>query len=228
MEIPLFPLPNLVLFPHVAVPLHIFEDRYRLMINRCIDNSEVFGLVLLREDAESESEAAIYPVGVTARVVQVERLDDGRLNILAAGESRFRIRKFTASSPYWAASVDLFDDVHEPEDELRDVYDETAALYRQAAELTAKLKESDPPSLDLPDSAGPLSFMISYILDMGSERKQELLEMTSTAERLHTLSLELQVAIGQLESQVARKNAGARVKGNGDLGKPHGAAGIDR
>ena len=52
MEIPLFPLPNLVLFPHVAVPLHIFEERYKLMINRCIDQSEVFGVVLLQRGAE--------------------------------------------------------------------------------------------------------------------------------------------------------------------------------
>src|SRR6185295_12077461 len=101
MEIPLFPLPNLVLFPQVAVPLHIFEERYKLMINRCIDQEAVFGLVLLHEDAEHESESTIHRVGVTARVVQVERLEDGRMNILCAGESRFRILEFTARNPYW-------------------------------------------------------------------------------------------------------------------------------
>ena len=108
MEIPLFPLPNLVLFPQVAVPLHIFEERYKLMINRCLDHDEVFGLVLLREDAEQESESTIHRVGVTARVVQVDRLEDGRMNILCAGESRFRIEEFTGRNPYWKGILKCF------------------------------------------------------------------------------------------------------------------------
>src|SRR5438477_12207762 len=91
MEIPLFPLPNLVLFPNIIVPLHIFEERYKLMINGCIDRDEVFGLVLLRSGAEQESEDTIHRVGVTARITEVERLDDGRMNILCEGETRFRI-----------------------------------------------------------------------------------------------------------------------------------------
>ena len=95
MEIPLFPLPNLVLFPNVIVPLHIFEERYKLMINGCIDHDETFGIALLRGGAEKESAETIHRVGVTARVVQVERLQDGRLNILAEGQARFRIQRFT-------------------------------------------------------------------------------------------------------------------------------------
>src|SRR4029078_8197389 len=94
MEIPLFPLPNLVLFPNIVVPLHIFEERYKLMINGCIDRDEVFGLVLLRSGAEDESEDTIHRVGVTARIVEVERLDEGRLNILCEGGDRFRIFRF--------------------------------------------------------------------------------------------------------------------------------------
>src|SRR5437773_2087048 len=100
MEIPLFPLPNLVLFPNIVVPLHIFEERYKLMINTCIDKDEAFGLVLLRSGSERESEDTIHRVGVTARIVQAERLDDGRMNILSEGDSRFRIFRFTQQSPY--------------------------------------------------------------------------------------------------------------------------------
>src|SRR5204862_968815 len=94
MESPLFPLPNLVLFPHIVVPLHIFEERYKLMINGCIDRGEVFGLVLLREGAEEEKDDTIHRVGVTSRIVEVERLDEGRLNIFCEGEKRFRIHRF--------------------------------------------------------------------------------------------------------------------------------------
>src|SRR6185436_19206770 len=99
MEIPLFPLPNLVLFPRVLVPLHIFEERYKLMINACIEREEVFGIVLLRSGAETESEDTIHRVGVTARIVQAERLENGRMNIVAEGEDRFRIRRFTDQEP---------------------------------------------------------------------------------------------------------------------------------
>src|SRR6267142_6447033 len=110
MEISLFPLPNLVLFPHIVVPLHIFEERYKLMINTCIERDEAFGLVLLRSGAEDESEDTIHRVGVTARIVQVERLEKGRLNILTEGEDRFRIRRLTAQEPFWKGLVDFFED----------------------------------------------------------------------------------------------------------------------
>src|SRR6185436_123981 len=140
MEIPLFPLPNLVLFPNVAVPLHIFEERYKLMINRCIDHDEVFGLVLLREGAEHESESTIHRVGVTARVVQVDRLEDGRMNILCAGESRFRIEKFTGRTPYWTGTVEFLEDDREKQEALEAAFEEVSGLYRQAMELTSRLK----------------------------------------------------------------------------------------
>src|SRR5437868_9748734 len=94
MEIALFPLPNLVLFPNIVVPLHIFEDRYKTMINSCVDNGDLFGLVLLRSGAEEENEQTIHRVGVSARIVEVERLEQGRMNILCEGESRFRIHRF--------------------------------------------------------------------------------------------------------------------------------------
>ena len=90
MQIPLFPLPNVVLFPQIMLPLHIFEERYKLMINRCVDSEEVFGIVRL-EPGSPESPETIGRVGVAARVVQVERLEGGRMNILCAGESRFRV-----------------------------------------------------------------------------------------------------------------------------------------
>src|SRR5215510_3379524 len=106
MEISLFPLPNLVLFPNIIVPLHIFEERYKLMINSCVDSNEVFGLVLLRSGAEEESEDTIHRVGVTARIVEVERLEEGRMNILCEGETRFRIFRLTQQAPFWKGIVE--------------------------------------------------------------------------------------------------------------------------
>src|SRR3954451_19805994 len=185
MEIPLFPLPNLVLFPNIVVPLHIFEDRYKTMINSCVDNGEVFGLVLLRSGAEEENEQTIHRVGVSARIVEVERLDQGRMNILCEGESRFRIHRFTQQVPFWKGSVEFFED-----QELRaaeSLYEQVAELYRGVAALSAKLSGSEPAELILPESATDLSFMVSYVLDIEGEEKQRLLEMTSTTERLRML-----------------------------------------
>ena len=222
MEIPLFPLPNLVLFPQVAVPLHIFEERYKLMINRCIDQADVFGLVLLNEEAEQENEENILRVGVTARVVQVDRLDEGRLNILCAGESRFRILEFTGSAPYWTADVEFFDDEPETEEGLGDAYEQVSKLYRRATELTSQLKEMEVPEVDLPDSPVALSYMVSYVLDLGAPRKQELLETTSTLYRLRSLIDDLETAVTQLQGQIARKSLAHKAVRNGDLGKPGG------
>jgi ATP-dependent Lon protease len=219
MEIPLFPLPNLVLFPNIAVPLHIFEERYKLMINGCIDRDELFGLVLLRSGASDESEDTIHRVGVTARVVEVERLDDGRLNILCEGESRFRIYRFTQQTPFWKGAIDFFEDNENHSTES--LYEQVADLYRSVAELSATLSGSERPELSLPESPADLSYVVSYVLDIDSEEKQKLLEMTSTAERLRMLVAHLTDTLRKLEHQRAYNDVVTKVRGNGDLGKPH-------
>src|SRR5215510_2633956 len=221
MEIALFPLPNLVLFPRVLVPLHIFEERYKLMINTCIEREEAFGLVLLRSGAETESEDAIHRVGVTARIVQVERLENGRLNILIEGEDRFRVRRFTTQEPYWKGFVDFFED-NENHPSIETMQEEVSELYRKVAELGAKVDSSDEPETALPESPTDLSYMISYILDIEPEAKQKLLEMSSAAERLRSLVPHLNDSIEKLRQQLALKEVMHKVRGNGDLGKPKG------
>src|SRR5438067_13189147 len=159
MDISLFPLPNLVLFPNIIVPLHIFEERYKLMINGCIDRSEAFGLVLLRSGAESESEDSIHRVGVSATIVEVERLDQGRLNILCEGEARFRIYRFTQQTPFCKASVEFFEDAEHYSTES--LHNQVVDLYRSVAELSAKVSGSEQAELTLPESPIDLSYMIS-------------------------------------------------------------------
>src|SRR5262249_42686321 len=156
MDIALFPLPNLVLFPNIVIPLHIFEERYKSMINSCIDTSEAFGLVLLTGGAEEETEETIHRVGVSARIVHVERLEDGRMNILCEGESRFRIYRFIQRKPYWKASVELFDDdiIHNPPESL---YEQVAGLYRKVCDLGVQIGTSDESEIVLPESASDLS-----------------------------------------------------------------------
>ena len=218
MEIPLFPLPNLVLFPHIVVPLHIFEERYKLMINGCIESGDVFGLVLLRHGAEEETEDTIHRVGVTTRIVEVERLTEGRMNILCEGERRFRIFRFTQQTPFWKGDVDFFEDKdHHPTESL---YEQVAELYRSVASQSAKLSGSQETEVVLPEFATDLSYMVSYVLDIDPEEKQRLLEMDSTAERLRLLVAHLTDTLRKLEQQRAQKELMAKVRGNGDLGNP--------
>jgi len=219
MEIPLFPLPNLVLFPRIVVPLHIFEERYKSMINACIDSGEVFGLVLLRTGADEESEETIHRVGVTARIVEVERLDEGRMNILCEGEQRFRIYRFSQQTPFWKGAVDLIEDDERNATEA--LYEQVAELYRSVVDVSAKLSGSQEAELVLPDSSTDLSYMVSYVLDIEPEDKQKLLEMDSTAERLRMLLAHLTDTLRKLEQQRAHKEVMTKVRGNGDLGRPH-------
>jgi Lon protease-like protein len=219
MEIPLFPLPNLVLFPHVLLPLHIFEERYKLMINTCIDRNESFGIVQLRSGAESESEDTIHRVGVSARIVQVERLENGRMNILAEGEDRFRIRRFVQQEPYWRASVDFFEDT-ESRHASGPLYDDVCKLYRKVSELEATAGSTGETDIALPESPSDLSNMISYILEIDPEEKQKLLELTNAAERLRALVPHLNETIRKLEQQIALNKVMHKIRGNGDLGKP--------
>jgi ATP-dependent Lon protease len=212
MRIPLFPLPNLVLFPQVVVPLHIFEDRYKLMINRAIDHDEAFGIALLGGPGE-ETEETIHRVGVTARVVEVQRLADERLDIVCAAETRFRITEFLGKQPYWTASVEVFEDIEEPAELLRAGYDEVARLYRHAVELSVKLRGSEVHVLPMPDSPSGLSNMMAYILDIPPQEKQLLLETVSTSGRLTSLVRYLDNTISQIQRQITKKKAG----GNGHL-----------
>src|SRR5690348_4408413 len=114
----LFPLPNLVLFPHVMQPLHVFEPRYRQMTADALAGDRLIALALLRPGWESDYDGkpAIYPVACLGRVVAEQRLDDGRYNILLRGLSRVRVREeLPQDRLYRSARVDLLADADPPE-----------------------------------------------------------------------------------------------------------------
>ena len=105
-ELSLFPL-NTVLYPTNPLPLHIFEARYRALIQRCMMEETPFGVVLIRQGDEANGPLAEpYAVGCSAHITRVERLPDGRLNILTTGSERFRIREMADHEPYLRARVE--------------------------------------------------------------------------------------------------------------------------
>ena len=121
IEIPLFPLRS-VLCPGVALPLHIFEERYRLMVNRCIERGEPFGVVLLREGSDvGPMRGQVASVGTTAAIRRAGTYPDGRLDILTVGEQRFRLEGVdNVSEPYLVGKVSLLDEPTGPEGEASD------------------------------------------------------------------------------------------------------------
>src|SRR3990172_3261195 len=110
-RLPLFPL-RTVLFPGMPLPLRIFEERYRLMIGRCLEQRAPFGVVLIRSGEEVGGPAEPYDVGTTARIVRVQRLEDGRMNLVALGERRFRIVHLDRSEPHLSGDVDYLQSAH--------------------------------------------------------------------------------------------------------------------
>ena len=92
-EIPLFPLPNVVLFPSALLPLHIFEPRYRAMVTDALEGERLVGMVMLRPGWEPhyESAPAVYPIGCAGFITHAERLSDGRFNVMLRGLEKFRI-----------------------------------------------------------------------------------------------------------------------------------------
>jgi Lon protease-like protein len=110
--IPIFPLPNVVLFPNVFLPLHIFEPRYRAMVSEALEEDRIIGMVLLRSGWEGDYEGRppVYPVGCAGLITHAERLSDGRFNIVLRGLEKFRIQGEDHSRSYRIARVDSIDE----------------------------------------------------------------------------------------------------------------------
>jgi uncharacterized protein len=116
MQIPLFPL-HTVLAPGIALPLHIFEERYRALVRRCLDTSSPFGIVLIREGSEvaprngATQELAISVVGTFAEIREASKYTDGRWDVLTVGTGRFVVREVIADrEPYLVGEVDEIGD----------------------------------------------------------------------------------------------------------------------
>src|SRR5438045_824148 len=108
-ELALFPL-NTVLFPGQKLPLHIFEQRYRQMIGRCLDERLPFGIVLIAEGNEVGGSATAHPVGMMVEITDVNRLADGRMNLVVEGKERFQIQEILQQQPYMTARIQLWPD----------------------------------------------------------------------------------------------------------------------
>jgi len=178
----LFPL-HTVLFPGMPLPLNIFEERYKLMIGRCIDEDRPFGVTLIRSGTEVGAPAIPHSVGTTARIAAVKKLDDGRMNLIAVGQERFRINEVVREQPYLVARVGTLVD-QEPGLEATSLAAELhGTLTRYLRDLFILL---DQPSeeLEIPTEPARLSLVAAAVLQIPMSERQLLLEMTNVEARL--------------------------------------------
>lgn len=172
---PLFPL-GLVLLPGETVPLHIFEERYRTMLDTCLKGDLDFGMLWM-------GDAGLKEIGCTAHIAQVlERLDDGRANILVEGAQPFRLERRIDDLAYPAGDLELLDDEPADEGEESPARDRALAEY---ASLVEKVTDSRPEEIDL---AGLDAYGMASTIAFELESKQELLEIRSEGERLDRLA----------------------------------------
>lgn len=183
---PLFPL-NTVLFPYASLHLHVFEERYRSMIQNCMAFDRPFGVVLIRSGSEIGELADPYLVGTAVRIVSVQTFDDGAMDIQVQGERRFRIRELDESGTYLVGKVEP---VVEHPMEGSERADELMVRAREAFEtLIQRLFSRQEISVQVVFPTDPvvLSFTIANLLPMENLDKQKLLETTDTLERVEDL-----------------------------------------
>ncbi len=184
---PLFPLEQVVLFPGMSLPLRIFEERYKVMIGAGHVTDQLFGVVLIRSGQEVGEPAVPHQVGCTARMLRVDRIPDGRMNILTIGEQRFRLIGQARVMPegYLVGDVELLTDQPPAalgDHLLADIRREFTRYQQAVLGLTGRMDPASAP--DLPPDPVRLSYRIAATLYVDAPERQRLLETDDVSARL--------------------------------------------
>jgi Lon protease-like protein len=195
--LPLFPLPNIVFFPHTRLPLHVFEPRYRQMVTDVLEADQRFGIVLLRPGWEPEyfGAPAVYPFGTIGTIETAVPLEDGRYNLVVRGDVRFRILEEVSRVPYRTARV-----IAEPE--LTRDLEKTQEQREWLADLSRQYLQYLPDQTSVPEietvDLDALTNALIMSLNLDVEEKQKLLEMSDVAARAEQIGTELSDRIESL------------------------------
>jgi ATP-dependent Lon protease len=201
-ELPLFPLSEVVLFPGKRLPLHIFEFRYRIMMNTILQSDRRFGVLMV-----DPVEGQVAKVGCCAEIVHFQRLPDDRMKIMTVGQQRFRILEYVREKPYYVGLVEWIED-QPTEKDLRVLSTEVDQLLQDVVHLSAKLtgQEIELPD-DIPDLPTELSYWVASNLYGVAMEQQSLLEMQDTAARLEREAEILTSTRNHLAARTALKDA---------------------
>jgi len=178
-ELPLFPLPEVVLFPGRPLPLHIFEFRYRIMANTVLESDRRFGILMV-----DPIQGQIASVGCCAEIIRFQRLPDDRMKMLTLGQQRFRVLEYIREKPYRVGLVEWIED-RPPIQDLHSMAEEVGQLLKDVVRLSAKLADK---AIELPEDIPTLPTELSYWVASNlygvAVEQQALLEMQDTAARL--------------------------------------------
>lgn len=186
-ELPLFPL-NTVLFPGIPIQLHIFEPRYRLMVRDCLEKSAVFGVVLIRHGMEALGPLPDpYPIGCTARIIEIEPLGNGRINLTAIGQERFEILHLSHEHPYLVGTIREYP---LQRSHSIDISRSCHGIRKQVdhyLHLVSKIGEDRFAGLELPDDTLAFMYMAASLLQIPAIEKQPMLACPTASELLSLL-----------------------------------------
>ena len=200
-ELPLFPLPEVVLFPSRPLPLQIFEFRYRIMMNTILESDRRFGVLMW--DPNQNKVAA---VGCCAEVIHCQRLPDDRMKIMTLGQQRFRVIEAVREKPYLVGLVEWIEDFP-PQEDLRPLAREVEQLLRDVVRLSGKLMDQ---AIELPEDVPSLPTELSHWVASNlygvATEQQGLLEMQDTAARLEREAEILTSTRNQLAARTVLKD----------------------
>ncbi len=201
--LPLFPL-NLVLFPGMDLPLHIFEERYRNMIGECLEQDSLFGVVLIKEGTEVGAPADPERIGTSTRILHSELLDQGRMNIMTKGQQRFEIEEIVQRVPHLIGRVRFLVELEGEgcADLIPQINDEYVALVKNLTALTGGYTSR----VDVPQDPNELSYAIAANLELEPHLRQSLLVTETAATRLFDLIPLLKQGNEELRERVAKQN----------------------
>lgn len=216
-DLPIFPL-SIVLFPGVPLPLHIFEQRYRQMLNDIRVSKNLFGVSYFDASTSPQEVPPAGHIGCVAEVSETQTLPDGRSNILTVGVIRYRIEEYLErGDPYLVARVTFFEDEEDDNELLRSSSREVAETFTRIARAVRTINDERASLPDITDTEPQqLSFLVAAAMEVDTDLKQELLEMRSTSERLRRLRDLLARAVASYEE---RARIHEMAKGNGHSGR---------
>ena len=198
--LPLFLL-NTVLFPGASLPLQIFEERYKRLLQDCLDSDSRFGIVLIKSGDEVGQPAIPHPIGTVAHITQVNEIRGDRFFVAITGERRFKINTITQHRPYITADVSVLPD--DDAEEARPQSEDIRQLLNEYLRLITGLQGGWTSEVRTSRDPAVLSYYIAETLLIDLSEKQQLLEQPSVASRLESEAEVLRRDIDQLRQRVA-------------------------
>ena len=198
-NLPLFPL-HTVLFPGATIPLQIFEDRYKKMINYCLESDSMFGIVLIKEGDEVGGPAIPHHVGTVAKITNAREISGGRIYISVLGTKRFRINEIVQDTPYLVAEVEVGeseDDPYIPEDELSSIKKAASEYVEHLLTIRGGWATNTP----TPPNPVELSYFLAQLLQIDMTKRQDILGNNSCRDRLDACKKYLEQANASLSIQ---------------------------